>query len=819
MNRSICGAVIAALFAVGTPTGASAQQAGAARIDEITVTARKREENLRDVPVSISVLGEDFIKEAGILDQYDLFEAVPGINYSQHHDRQGVRSSVRGVQSNAQNPVRAKVTSFIDGIPVLGQTGSLQFTGVDRVEVMRGPQSAAFGRSTFAGAINYITNDPGDEFEARILAATSDLDRNMVAVSLGGPITDTLGVLVDASFDEYRGSDKWFTTDGITLGSQSTDFITGKLVWTPSETFEMKLRAMHLETDDDPPLQWFIPEAAQNACTNFTLPNGRAYIKGAWNCDPTPPVGGIPQNNHPEETLTPDTFEYYLAQSFSVLEPGSYVKRDRIQGEFNVEMTNDSLIQVLVSYSEDELRRWFDADRSDSVPTFAMGMIMGVNSMANPNTIEETYAEIRWVSPGDQKVRWLVGASVFDYTFLTNIYTQLAGLKLGLEDEANNGNPFLPTQINSDDATNIGIYGNLTWDVTDRTTLSAELRFQEDDVTNISNITGDSFNNTTRSVQPRLAINHALNDNWSVYGQLASGTNPGGVNLSFLTEARQASLAAAKAAGFISFDESSFLKFVEEEIKSFEVGVKGSALENRLQLAAAVYVMKWADMIQPAGTNWYDDSWNDGTWDPDGRIFTTQETAAGGFLNVGDGDLTGIEFEANWLPTDNWRFRAAIAVAKAEYGDSCQASPVNDFGYEPTWLIEDGAPYDCYDVKGNDLIQQPDTTASLSGTYAATLGAGGWDWSARLGVTYSSREYIDVLNLAYMPSRTIINGSVSFRNESWNLTLFGNNLTDDDTPLNSMEFANDFNITPATYNFNMRPRGPREIGARLSYQF
>ena len=257
--------------ALAAPT--QAQDLGAA-LEEIVVTARKREENLQDVPVSISVLTGDLIQEAGILDQYDLYELTPGISYDQAHDRQGVRASVRGVQSNAQNPIRAKVTSFIDGIPVLGQTGSLQFSGVDRIEVMRGPQSAAFGRATFSGAINYITNDPGEEFESRILLATSDLDRNILGLSFSGPITETLGFTLDVSVDEFQGADEWYTTDGITLGGQSTNYATGKLVWAPNDRFDMELRLMTLDTDDDPPLQWDITETALNACTNTTLPNG-----------------------------------------------------------------------------------------------------------------------------------------------------------------------------------------------------------------------------------------------------------------------------------------------------------------------------------------------------------------------------------------------------------------------------------------------------------------------------------------------------------------------------------------------------------------
>jgi len=817
INQSIYGAVFAALLTVGTPTEVSAQEDGAESLglEEIIVTARKREENLRDVPVSISVVSDDFMKEAGILDMYDLFENVPGIQYNQDHDRQGVRAAVRGVQGNTQNPVRAKVTSFLDGVPMVGQTGSLQFQGVERIEVMRGPQSAAFGRATFAGAINYVSMMPGDKFESEIYAATSDLDRNILAATISGPIGDKWGYVVNAAYDEYRGADEWLSTEGLFLGPTETQYITAKLVWTPSERFDMNLRVMHLETDDAPPLQWNIPQAELDACTNFVLPNGRPYVQGAWNCDPSIPAGGAPQNLHPEETLPVDTPEYYQAMTFSVLEPGSYVNRDRIQAEFNFNMSNDSMIQVLVSHSEDELRRWFDVDRSNGEPVFMNGMIVGgfVRARANPNTIEENYAEVRWVSPGDQPVRWLIGASVFDYDFFTRLMNQLAGEQLGLEDEANGGEPFNPVTINSDIATNTGIYGNVTWDVTDRTTLSAEVRFQRDDITNESYVTGAIYNNVTDSIQPRLAINHAINDNWSTYGQISQGTNPSGVNISFLDEERQASLAAAKAAGFVTYDTDAFLKFEEETITNYEIGIKGSVMENRLHLTAAIYFMNWEDMIQPNGVDW-DGDWNDGTWS-DGRIFDV--TGGGGFQNTGDGELSGIELEANWRATDNWRFRGSVTIAKAEYSDACLSQPLG-WGYDPTDLVEDTGVSSCYRVDGNDLYRQPDNTLTASSIYSNEIGTGGWDWSWRLGVRYSSREYIDEMNHAYLPAKTLWDTSVSLRNDNWTVTVFGSNLSNEDTP-NNVQFNRDWNLAGNVNGFNIRPRQPREIGLRVRYAF
>ena len=90
---------------------------GASLLEEIVVTARRREENLMEVPVSVSVLGSDLLMDPSVVDQFDLYELTPGISYDQSQDRQAARASVRGVWTRAQNPIRAKVTSFVDGVP------------------------------------------------------------------------------------------------------------------------------------------------------------------------------------------------------------------------------------------------------------------------------------------------------------------------------------------------------------------------------------------------------------------------------------------------------------------------------------------------------------------------------------------------------------------------------------------------------------------------------------------------------------------------------------------------------------------------------
>ena len=147
-----------------------------AALEEIVVTGRKREENLIDIPVAISVWTSDSLAEQGIITQQDLFDATVGISFNNGgQERTFGTPAVRGVQSGLAQSIFQKVNSFIDGQPMLGNTGSLQFFGIDSVEIYRGPQSAAFGRATFAGAINYVSADAAEEFEGGAQVRLSDL--------------------------------------------------------------------------------------------------------------------------------------------------------------------------------------------------------------------------------------------------------------------------------------------------------------------------------------------------------------------------------------------------------------------------------------------------------------------------------------------------------------------------------------------------------------------------------------------------------------------------------------------------------------------
>ncbi|CAN0126993.1 unnamed protein product, partial [Chrysoparadoxa australica] len=230
-------------------------------MNTVTVTARKREEALQEVPVSISVFTGEQLKNAAITSARDLYAETPGLNYDTGFDQNAATPAIRGVTSQEIATYRQKVTTFLDGMPILGQQGTVPFLAVQQVEVLRGPQSAAFGRSTFGGAINYTTRDPGDGLEAEV-----NLDigsNNLLAIDglLAGPIVaDKLGGLLAVSQRSVDGDSDWVTVEeGVSLGGEDALNVLAKLVFTPTDNLSIEARYKYLDSDNEQTPRAFYP--------------------------------------------------------------------------------------------------------------------------------------------------------------------------------------------------------------------------------------------------------------------------------------------------------------------------------------------------------------------------------------------------------------------------------------------------------------------------------------------------------------------------------------------------------------------------------
>jgi len=910
MHTILAAALLSAAFSAQPVLAQSDAQEGEDALQEIVVTARKRSENLIEIPISISVFNAQELADRGILTQADLFEATPGLTFDINTDgRQGVNPGVRGVQSELIATNQQKVNSFIDGLPMLGSTGTLQFDGIQAVEVYRGPQSAAFGRATFAGAINYVTADAADEFGGRAEVRFSDQGQQQALLAVTGPIGDSLGFRLQYLKGEWGGPDEWTSNDGVELGSEETEHISAKLNFEFSDSAYGEIMYTRLEAEDISGTNMVLDPANCQGDSGIWRNNmgmDTQMFSGKWNCNPKIPSGGIPRSHDPLTqfldqydanrsfyeaqviansgmAMSIDALdtnmdgilqsEEYLAQVLpgdggtyeqSLLAQGVSDSRqdqtvDRFQGELNFEI-GDNTLKFMGMYVDDEVDRWFESDYTDSLGSWGVNMMTmqaslnaNVMSMQVHSEITEKYAEVRWISPDDQRLRYTLSGSYYEYDLASQLFNAYGAIDLGLI--APNGNPVFPNPgiSNSEVAENIGLAFGLQYDLTDRTTFSFEGRYQEDENCGTASFNGTSESacQTTDAFLPRIALSHAFNDNHHGYVQFSVGNNPAGVNIAYVDPGNIEALLVASgqivnpADGFtydgtdevhfpsVDYDATTFLEFEEETLTNFEIGSKGTYADGKGAYAVALYYMFYEDMINAQNLNWDDtdvDGWNETNW----TTFTGERT----WINEGDGEFYGIELTTDFKFSDTWSAGGYVTVSQAKYDEFCsnQGPQYRDApggaGGGGNFILPvlspangDDVLFACSDVSGNWIPRQSRVTGNVDLRAALPNPVFGLETQFRLDVRYQSSYYADHLNLQEHGSLTTMNLSAIMRNDSWNLRFFVTNLTDEDTPQN-VSIGNYYNPNPdpsatitAAGSWAIVQRRPREIGAVLTWNF
>ena len=872
-------AISSPFFFLSSPSIQAQTLGVGAPLEEVVVTARRREESLIEVPVAVSVLSGDLITDAGVVQVDDIYNLVPGADFTRasNGERAGARPSIRGVQGGTGIAISQKVSAFLDGLPMIGSQGAQKFSDVERVEILRGPQSASFGRAVFAGAINYVTKDPGEEFEGTVTLNASDQSREGISAYLGGPISDTLGYTLSMTHEDASGPDNWRATDGTPLGGENTFYASGKLKWTPTDRFDAEFRYLRVETRDDLAIWWRFNSPGVNGigvgasdffdipydqtpwaqCANHVLPNGSYYIIGEFDCSYDVPVGGVPINPVPSTGPVPPGFTAEEIAATDITIPGYRIDRDRFQAEFNYDM-DFATLQALTYVSEDSSLSWRDNDLTSLVTrTAGSRQVLAIANEGNPGSIEEQSLELRLVSGAEGPLRWMVGASLFSYDFSDlEFETYALVVRDGLDIPADGA----VTQ----NVDNWGVYGSIEYDVTDRMTLSFEGRQQTDEITFVNELVIPRVPYTTETdkFQPRLAANYMLNDTVSLYAQFSKGSNPAGVLAATQTPGKRELSQYLNSVGLIGFTSDDFLYYPEEEMTNYEFGFKGTVADGRVSFATAFYLMDWAHYNQRLTVNYepftaaadafsrggsvpgsdWDPAGPDGDSDPstggtnayeelaafyaggrsDGSAFTNGDNSFRGDVDQGDVKVYGFEAEASWAVNDFWSLRGVLTLQDTTYASFCSQQAVSVFGQTRTNTAGDGsgAITDCMNVDGNALSYQSDLISTLSAGYRNSLGDSGWQWSARLDWTHRSKQTVDHLNWMYLPARQILNGNIRFMNadETVQITLSGRNLTDDDATRSVRYNWNSFTL-PRRRDPSLVPTLPREIGASVTFNF
>ncbi len=735
---------------IGTP--ALAQDSSAAASDsasaEIIVTARRRAESLQDVPLSVQAFTAEALAASNINNVEDLAAFAPGLQLFQNVDRGYGQIFIRGMQNTPPvgDTTRELASIFVDGVFFTGGVAAINTDNIERVEVIRGPQSALFGRATFSGAVNFITKTPGNEFAASVTASAATDDDYLVSASIDAPLVrDVLAARISGRFQDFGGQ---YTNafNGAPLGEQQDVSLSGQLYFTPGERLKAKVTVNYIEQRDGPASSMLVGRLPDH---NFTLPNGQTTYRGVIR-----PKGQPSQN-----PFAPDSSLIFSFPPFPATTPFDSTANSERLGLRRTGMERDYFfaslsldydvggghtLSYLGGYSDEEAERLYDFELSPESRYFG-----------SRRTDSRTHShELRLTSPDDGRFRWLVGAYYLD----TKLFERDPGNIVGRDFSPVLGLPVGgvavgagPRIIVDRSIQNYAVFGSLGYKLTDQLSLSLEGRWQSDELTDVVNpATGATLSGTTRAFLPRGIIEYRPNDDLLLYASVAKGLRPTTINSQFAARSDADKALIRQAFPELVVD----LLAPPETIWSYELGLKSTALDGRLVFNANAYYSDWKNSQD---------------------LQSLLAVLSDGFTTGTLVTINGPDIEAYGLELDaNFRASNALTLGGAFAWNHTSLTGPRGESQQLRFLLQQRP-------NGERLSQTPEISGSFFGMVEGDLGGKGMRWFARAEGVYVGSRFASTLNLTETGDSFDANLRIGIQNATYSATLFVTNLFQDKT--------------------------------------
>ncbi|MGI9294987.1 MAG: TonB-dependent receptor [Pseudomonadales bacterium] len=726
-------------FGVGTSFAQSNNVAGI--LEEVIVTATRRAETLQEVPISISVLSADEIVATGSTDLKQISALVPNFVFAAGPNQGISNMSIRGIYTRVEPDAIGfdqSVGVYVDGVYHSRQFNANANMGdVERIEVLRGPQGTLFGRNTISGAINITSKKPDTEsFGGKLSVDIGNRSLVHGRGSVNIPIVeDTLAVKLFAEYSDKDGFVDNITTGNDDLGSLEKSSGRFQLRYTPSDQTTVDFGVSSYESEA---LDYFFEhiDGAEADGRDFTT------------------------SNDTENTSEIELFNTSLA----------------IEHEF----ANGFTLTSVTAFLDDELN--FEAD----VEGTAVPVIVAINTV----TSEIFSQEIRIASPADRAYDFVAGL-YFDDEESTARAELIPGAFF----------PFPPVQNTSAilgnglDRRSFAAFIHANFDVSTQLTLFGGLRYTDEtkeqatepticEVIFACAVFGDPTITETVDAPVDVTLDeltwtaglrYKIRDDVMVYGGVGTGVKSGAFNNS-----------PNPVAAFASND----LVTEPEEVTSYELGMKSSWLDNRLNVNLAMFQMKYDDLQVRLGC---------------------VDCGPGGipdqFLsNSGEATSEGFELEMVALPTDSLKINVGVGY--------------NESTYDRLENVEDQrAGNMLLDASGNTVAFAPEWSINAAAQHTAELMGG--TLTSRLDVTFVDDRFSESSFHNYpddvLEAQTLLNARVGYRpaKDNWGVSLWVNNITDDDSDV-YRTFGSAF--LPAGTN-RVQLQEPRTYGLSLDFSF
>ncbi len=751
----ICLAVAAAILF--GPTQVNIAFGQEAQLEEIVVTARKREEVIQDIPLAITAFTAEEIQKRNIQEMRDIALFTPGFNFEDFGGSGGTMPVIRGTTQVASfRNTEQNVSFFFDGVYLpRSYVTDLGFVNMERIEVVKGPQSARYGRNAFMGAVNYIPRKPSDEWEINVTGVAGNHSRYDLAGTVSGPIVPgVVSVLLGFDNSEFDGS--WENphpyadidfdqgTDD-RQGGYDRAVATAAVRITPNDAFTIDLSYYDYDFDREHRAQnWFAELQAESHYLNC----------GQWNPDVrpagTPGFGGGGQ-----------WYRLYCGELFVrnvATDPRGYARQlnaSFLRASINWRVNDAIEVEYVFGQMEADSKT---LGYKDTLPgcTFASPLPGCVFESGPIGDFEVDSHEIRisWNTGGPLRV-----AGGLYYTdnedFRTSNFSTLPPLS---------GVPTAPVDILDGSAfiiyavlsrtlrteESISPFVELSYSFMDgRSRFGFEARYASSDkfegalasggTGGLAEFTGLTFENEFKSFTPRITWEYDLSADRLLFVSAARGVRSGGFNPSaFLEENR-------------TFDE--------DQNWTFEIGSKNTFMDGALRLNGSLFWIEWSDVQITAQ-------------DPGNPAILPLNITR----NLGDVRSTGFELEGALALTAN-----LTVSGTAYYGDAKYKDGTRDLRWGRTPLVCDDVVCSTNgDIGGNQMERQSKWQATLSAEWRDELVlAIAQEYYLRADLGYQSKQYAEAVNLSWAPERTIVNATAGIVGETYEVQLWARNLFDE----------------------------------------
>lgn len=721
MKRTFIASAITACIA-----GAAVDTLQAQELEEVIVTARQREESVQDIPVAVSAFTEKDFEKRGILGLAEIAQYTSGFNFEDFGGGFGT-PVIRSTSQTRLTAIEANVATFWDGIYVpRAWAVNSGVSNLSRVEVVKGPQSARYGRNAFMGAINYVPKAPGDEFEAEISAGFGSDERKDYGFSVSGPLVE--GVLRgrlsmnDSSFD---GS--WTNIHPLSfadLGSRGTKDNAGgwdnrsyvaALNITPTDAVAIDLAYYNFDLSDESRGAGQLVEfAGDTNCGNTNLFGGPRLFCGTL---PSPP-----------DRIAVDPRAY-----------GRQAEIDIYKARLEFDINDTMSVSYLFGHIEGDVDIASISERSQiNCGSSFPGTCQFQNTPLGG--IDYDSHEFRFSAQPNDQITWSLGA------FFSEGEDQTAFAIPGVPPLTTVQLVQAPVIQDVGTETDVSaIFGEFSYQFDDQWLLSVEARYSDEDKTQVNNASGQVFDGSFKNFTPRVSLEYQLNDNQLIYGSFAKGVKSGGFNPTAV--------------------DVNDRVFDEEQNWTYEIGSKNTLMDGRLVLNAAIFLIQWEDIQLNAADS-----------------AAVNPNAVNITLNLGDATTYGIELDAQAYLTENFSMNAAISITDATYDGGTIDNRFARIG--PSFFPTPASCDDVLcpsngDISGNDVERQAPVQISGGAEWSANIEQWNASYYIRGDVSYQDKQEGESMNLSQIEDRTLVNASAGLDFENWNVSLWARNLTDE----------------------------------------